>query len=141
MNETVRNLHHDLARKFERHGPRVKQMWRSLGQEERENVLRDGSVDRSVLKDPHDTSLCRVCRLIPEWNLRDLTPPSSDILLDILKYRATTPLMEQYINGVDGAPGDHEHIHHSVQRNGFRLSDTSTYKDCYTLFVEEEQYG
>ncbi|KAF2633278.1 ipa protein [Macroventuria anomochaeta] len=141
MNETVRNLHHDLVRKFERHGSRIEQMWRSLGQEEREKILRDASIDRSVLKDPHDTSLGNVCRVIPEWNLRDLTPPSSDILLDILKYRATTPLTEQYISGVNGAPGDYENIVDSMQRNGFRLSDASTYKDCYTLFLDDEQYG
>lgn len=129
MNETVKTLQYDLARKFERHGSRLKQMWRSLDQEERENVLRDASADRSVLKDLHDTSLGRVCRLIPEWDLRDLTPPSSDVLLDILKHRATTPFVEQYINGVDGAPGDHKHMLHSVQTNGFGLPDTSTCKD------------
>ncbi|KAI8942788.1 hypothetical protein NX059_000831 [Plenodomus lindquistii] len=141
MNETVRNLHQDLVHKFQRHDSRIEEMWRSLGQKERESILRDASVDRSVLADPHDTSLGHVCRLIPEWNLRDLTPPSSDILLDILKYRATTPLTEQYISGVDGAVGDYEHIVNSMRRHDFRFADASNYKDCYTLFLEEEQYG
>ncbi|KAF2015158.1 hypothetical protein BU24DRAFT_424050 [Aaosphaeria arxii CBS 175.79] len=141
MNEIVRTLHQDLARKFKHHGSRIEQMWRSLGQEERENVLRNASGDRSVLKDPHDTSLGRVCSFIPEWNLRDLTRPSSDNLLDILKYRATTSLTEQYISGVDGARGDHEYIVDSMRRNGLRLSDASTYKDCYTLFLDDKQYG
>jgi hypothetical protein len=67
-------------------------------------------VDGSVLKDPHDTSLGNVYMVILEWNLRDLTLPLSDILLNILKYRATTPLTVQYTSGIKGGPRDYKQI-------------------------------
>lgn len=104
-------------------------------------MLRDASADRSVLKDPYDRSLGNVWKFIPEWNLRDLTPASSDILLDILKYRATAPLPQQYTDGVNGAPGDHQHIKVAMQKYGLQLADTSSFKDCYTLFLDDEKYG
>lgn len=141
MDETVKDLHRDLARKFRRHGSRIEQMWRSLGQEQREKIIRDGSHDGLVLKDPLDTSLGNVYKLTPEWNIRDITPPSSDFLLDILKHRATTPLHAQYTSGVNGGPGDHAHIVDMMQRKNLQLVNASMYKDCYTLFLDEEKYG
>jgi hypothetical protein len=141
MDETVRNLHRDLVRKYELHGPRVEQMWRSLGQEQREEIPRVASRDRVILEHPTDTLLGNVCKFIPEWNLRDITSPSSESLLDILRHRATNPLQDQYSSGVNGGPGDHEHIINMMQRENLRLVDDSKYKNCYTLFVEEENYG
>ncbi|KAF2786626.1 hypothetical protein K505DRAFT_330229 [Melanomma pulvis-pyrius CBS 109.77] len=140
MDETVRVLHRDLAGKFKRHGSRIEQMWRSFSQEQRGNILRDASHDRAILETPQDTSLGNVYKLIPEWNLRDITSPSSDFLLDILKHRATTSLEEQYCRGVNGRSGDHEHIVDMMQRKNLQLTDASTYTNCYTLFLEEH-YG
>jgi hypothetical protein len=85
--------------------------------------------------------LGNVCKFIPEWNLRDITSPSSESLLDILKHRATIPLQDQYSSGVNGGPGDHEHIVDMVQRENLRLVDDSKYENCYTLFIEENTYG
>ncbi|KAJ4365871.1 hypothetical protein N0V83_008493 [Neocucurbitaria cava] len=141
MDETVRELHCDLKRKFQRHGSRVEQMWRSLDQEQRKKVLIDGSRDGLVLKDPLDTSLGNVYKFLPEINLRDITSPSSDFLLDILKHRATTALHIQYTVGVSGGPGDHAHIVDMMQRKNLQLVNASRYKDCYTLFYNEEKYG
>ncbi|KAF2869498.1 hypothetical protein BDV95DRAFT_577534 [Massariosphaeria phaeospora] len=141
MDETVRDLYRDLVRKFERHGSRVEQMWRSLAQKQREKILKDASYDCSILEHPLDTRLGNVCKLIPEWNLRDITSPSSDSLLDILKHRATTLLQDQYLRGINGGPGDHEHIVDMMQRKNLQLVSASTYTNCYTLFFEEENYG
>ncbi|CAO2652314.1 Nn.00g005970.m01.CDS01 [Neocucurbitaria sp. VM-36] len=141
MDETVRELHRDLERKFQRHGSRVEQMWRSLSQAQRKQILRDGSHDGQVLKNARDTSLGNVYKFIPEWNLHDITSPSSDFLLDILKHRATTPLHIQYTAGVGGGPGDHAHIVDMMQRKNLQLVNASMYKDCYTLFLDEETYG
>jgi hypothetical protein len=95
MDETIKDLHRDLARKFQRHGSQLEQMWRSLGQKKREEVLRAGARNGVVLKDSTDISMGNVYKFIPEWNLRDITAPSSDFLLDMIKHRATTPLQSQ----------------------------------------------
>jgi hypothetical protein len=141
MGEMVKYLYCDLARKFQLHGSRVEQMWWSLGQEQREKIMRAASRDGLILKDPLGTSLGDVYKLIPEWNLRDITSPSSDFFLDILKHRATTLLQEQYISGVNGGPGDYEHIAHIMERKNLQLANASKYENCYTLFFDEEEYG
>jgi hypothetical protein len=57
MDETIRDVHRDLTRKFERHGSRVEELSRSLGQEQRKKIMRVASRDGLILKDPLDTSL------------------------------------------------------------------------------------
>jgi hypothetical protein len=141
MDESVRELHRDLAGKFRRHGPRIEQLWRSLGQEQREKALRDGAADGEVLKSPTDTSMGDVYKFIPEWNLRDITTPSSDFLLDLLKHRATTDLLHQYTTGVNGGPGDHAHIVDMMQNKNLALVDAHKHKNRYTLFLDEGKYG
>ena len=66
MDQTVKDLYRDLTHKFQRHGSRVEHMWRSLGQEQREKIVRSGSRDGLFLKDPLDTSLGNVHKFIPE---------------------------------------------------------------------------
>jgi hypothetical protein len=141
MDSTVRDLHRDLVRKYKTHGSRVEQMWPHLGQEQREKILRAASHDGSILEHPLDTRLGNVCKLIPEWNLRDIVSPSSNSLLDILKHRATATLQEQYICGVNEGPGDHEHIVDMMQTRNLRLVDDSKYENCYTFFFDEDSYG
>ncbi|EUC43584.1 hypothetical protein COCMIDRAFT_7017 [Bipolaris oryzae ATCC 44560] len=141
MNESVKELHNDLARKYRQHGKRVEGMWRSLSQEQRKKIMEAGSHDGAVLKHAEDTSLENVYKFIPEWNLRDVTSPSSNFFLDMLKHRATSPLQAQYTTGFNGRPGDHAHILDMMQRKNLRLNDVSQYKDCYTLFLTEDGYG
>ena len=141
MEESVKGLQRDLARKYKLHGPRVEQIWQSLGQEQQEKAVKDGAKDGLVLKDPLDRSLGNVYKVMPEWNLRDLTRTSPSFLLDMIKHRATSGLHIQYNVGVNGGPGDHAHIVDMMQRKGLQLTDTSQYKDCYTFFFNEEQYG
>lgn len=139
MDKSVKVLHRDLARKHKRHGPRVEQMWRSLNQAQRAEVLKAGSVD--VLKGSTDTSLGNVYKIMPEWNLRDIAGPSSEFLLDMLKHRATTSLQQQYKSGVNGGLGDHAHIVDMMNKKNLELTDANKVKDGYTLFFEEETYG
>ena len=141
MNETIKELHHDLANKYRQHGPRIEEMWRSLGQEQRKKIMQAGSRDGAVLKHAEDTSLENVYKFIPEWNLRDITSPSSEFFLDMLKHRATSPLQTQYTTGFNGRPGDHAHIVDMMQRKDLKLNNASKYKNCYTLFLTEDGYG
>ena len=141
MNETPKALHRDLARKYQQHGPRIEEMWRSLSQEQREKIMQASSRDGAVLKHAEDTSLENVYKFIPEWNLRDVTSPSSDFFLDMLKHRATSPLQTQYMTGFNGRPGDLAHIHDMMQRKNLKLKNESEYENCYTLFLTEDGYG
>ncbi|KAL1792916.1 hypothetical protein ACET3X_009423 [Alternaria dauci] len=141
MNETIKELHRDLANKYRKHGTRIEEMWRSLGQEQRRKIMQAGSRDGAVLKHAEDTSLENVYKFIPEWNLRDIASPSSEFFLDMLKHRATLPLQTQYTTGFNGRPGDHAHIVDMMQRKNLKLINASQYKDCYTLFLTEDGYG
>jgi hypothetical protein len=141
MNEALKELHRDLGRKYRQHGPRIEEMWRSFTQEQRKSIMKAGSRDGVVLKHAEDTSLDNVYKFIPEWNIRDIASPSSNFFLDMLKYRATSPLQVQYATGFNGRPGDHAHIVDMMQRKNLELENTSQYKDCWTLFLTEDGYG
>lgn len=77
--------------------------------------------------------------MIPEWNLHDITEPGLDFLLDLLKFRATKTLCEQYCAGVNGAKGDRHFIEEMMNTKGLRCAQP--FKNCYTLFVDGELYG
>ncbi|KAL5119639.1 hypothetical protein ACEQ8H_002485 [Pleosporales sp. CAS-2024a] len=141
MDEAIRELHGDLKRKYKLHGSKIEKRWRSLSQEQRIQIMRDGAHEGAVLKHAEDTSLEHVYKFIPEWNIRDIAAPSSDFLLDMLKYRATTSLQTQYMTGFNGRPGDHAHIVDMMQRKNLRLINASRMKHCYTLFITEDGYG
>ncbi|OAL00787.1 hypothetical protein IQ06DRAFT_249757 [Phaeosphaeriaceae sp. SRC1lsM3a] len=141
MDETIRELHSDLARKYQRHGPKIEQMWRSFNQEQRTQIMKSGSNEGAVLKHAEDTSLENVYKFIPEWNIRDIAAASPDFLLDMLKFRATTPLQTQYTSGFNGRPGDHAHIVDMMARKNLQLINAGQLKHCYTLFITEDGYG
>lgn len=135
----LKELHRDLARKYKLHGAKLGEIWSSLGRNERRNVIKAGAAEGQVLKDPLDRSLGNVYKIIPEWNLRDLTDPASDSLLDIMHYRANASLCEQYQRGVAGGPGDAEFINTSIYRRN--LEPAEPFKYSFTLFMDEEGYG
>nr|ABY83629.1 ipa protein [Plenodomus lingam] len=141
MIATLKDLHADLARKFQRQGPLIEQTWRSLQQRQRETIVRDGSLDGVVLKHPDDTSMGAVYKILPEWNMRDLTAPSSDFLLNLLRHRATTSLQDQYASGVNGSAGDYEHIVDMMCRKNLQLRNASDHNDQFTTFHSKEKYG
>ncbi|CAJ2502431.1 Uu.00g098250.m01.CDS01 [Anthostomella pinea] len=135
----VKELHRDLARKWRTHGPRLEQIWRSLGQGQRAKAMKAGAMDGVVLKHSLDASLGNVCKFMPEWNLRDVTAPGSDHLLEILKHRAITTLEEQYLSGANSRTGDHELIMNMMRTRN--LQHVDSFRDCYTFFMEGERYG
>ncbi|KNG88764.1 hypothetical protein ANOM_002815 [Aspergillus nomiae NRRL 13137] len=135
----LKELQRDLARKYRLHGPKIEEIWHSLGKGQRERVSRAGAAEGQMLKSPIDRSLGNVYKFIPDWNLRDISNPDSDYLLDCLKHRATKSLCEQYIEGVHGGPGDFEVIVKSMHVHGLKHVDPFRYS--FTLFMDEEQYG
>lgn len=131
QNATLLNeLHSDLARKYQKHAAAVETIWKSFSPDERAKCFKAGAADGAVLKHPLDRSLGDVYKVIPELNLNDIMS-NPDFLLNILKYRATATLFEQYCAGVNGGPGDHAMIEESM-RSG--LKHTNPFKNCYTMF-------
>lgn len=137
--DLLKEFHGDLARRYKRHAAEVENLWRSFGRGERATCLRAGIIDGAVLKHASDPSLGVVCKITPEWNLRDITEPGSDFVLDLLKHRATTSPFEQYCAGVNGGKGDHAFIEEMVRTRGLR--HVKPFKDCYTWFLDDSRYG
>ncbi|KFA54311.1 hypothetical protein S40293_04828 [Stachybotrys chartarum IBT 40293] len=139
ISEIVRELHGDLARKYRIHKEAIERVWRSLDGPKRAKCLKDGAADGAVLQHSQDKSLGVACKLVPELNLRDIAEPGSDFALRHLKHRATEPLSQQYRLGVDGGLGDHAFIAKMMSERGLEFAHS--FKDCYTLFLDEETYG
>lgn len=92
MQCVFKELHDDLARKYKKHGAAIESIWRSFDQTQRTKCIKAGTADGVVLKHARDRSLGICYKVVPEWNLRDITDPNSDLLLDLLKHRATKTL-------------------------------------------------
>ncbi|CAG7558740.1 unnamed protein product [Fusarium equiseti] len=136
--EMIQELHGDLKRKWKAHGPKVETAWRSFNKLQRTKCMKAGAVEGQVLKHSRDASLGNVCKFIPEWNLKDITDPESNLFLDLLKHRATTSLSEQYRNGHNGTAGDLDLIDEMARTQNLRHVDD--FKNCFTFF-DESQYG
>jgi hypothetical protein len=137
--DVVKELHGDLARKYQIHRPKIEEIWRSLDADERTRRFRAGAAQGRVLKDPADRSMGNVYKVIPELNLCNIAESGSDYLLDLLKHRATKSLIEQYREGINGGPGDHLFILNSMRDNKLRHADHFRY--CFTTFLDENDYG
>ncbi|KAL2755419.1 hypothetical protein ACRALDRAFT_2041791 [Sodiomyces alcalophilus JCM 7366] len=101
--------------------------------------MKAGAYRGHVLETPSDKSLGDACKIIPEWNLRDVASSSPDYFLDHLRHRATTTLEQQYARGCDGRPGDHHHIVEMVEKKGLR--PVRRFPNCYTFFIDGDKYG
>ncbi|KAH6666603.1 hypothetical protein B0J14DRAFT_195542 [Halenospora varia] len=137
--EAIKELHSDLARKYRLHGPKIEAIWRSFDQNQRAQAMKAGAADGVVLKDPLDRSMGNVYKILPELNLRDISAPGSDYLLDLLKHRATKTLHQQYCEGPHDGPGDHGFILNSMQVNN--LQHASSFRYSFTTFLDEDGYG
>lgn len=137
--DLLRELHSDLYRKYNLHATAIESIWRSLDAGKRTKCLKAGVVDGAVLKHSMDQSLGNVYKFVPEINLRDVTKPGSDFLLDVLRHRATTSLIDQYGTGVNGGPGDLEFIEEMMRTRG--LKHVESFTNCFTTFLDEESYG
>lgn len=137
--DVVKELHRDLVGKYNKHAAAVEHYWRSFDQGQRTQCIKAGAAEGAVLKHDLDRSLGNVYKLIPEINLRDITNPESDFILDLLKHRATNTLLDQYVTGLDDGPGDHAFIKQMMDTRNLRLTDPD--KNGFTLFLGEDQYG
>ncbi|KAK2055508.1 hypothetical protein LY76DRAFT_187200 [Colletotrichum caudatum] len=137
--EVVRDLHADLARRYKRHGATLERIWRSFDQKQRAKCVKAGMMEGVLLKHPRDVSLGNVYKIVPDWNLRDLTE-KPEHLLAMLQHRAKSTLMEQYHTGPNGGQGDHAIIDESVRTRNLRHVDS--FKDCWTFFLDNnDNYG
>jgi hypothetical protein len=137
--DVVKDLHRDLVGKYNKHAAAVEQYWRSFDQSQRTQCIKAGAAEGTVLEHPLDRSMGNVYKIIPEINLRDITNPESDFLLDLLKHRATNTLLDQYATGLDDGLGDHAFIKQMMFTRNLRLTDPD--KNGFTLFLGEEWYG
>ncbi|RBR09087.1 uncharacterized protein FIESC28_10027 [Fusarium coffeatum] len=136
--DLLRELHGDLKRKWKAHGPKVETAWRSFNKPQRAECMETGAFEGKVLKHSRDTSLGNVCWFIPEWNLEDITDPESNLLLDILKHRATKSLSQQYRSGHNGTAGDLDLIEDMARTRNMR--PVGDFENCFTVFCKGK-YG
>lgn len=135
--EIIQELHGDLKRKWKAHGPKVETAWRSFNKSQRAKCMKTGGVEGEFLKHSRDPS-GNVCKFIPEWNLKDITDPDSNLLLEVLEHRATKSLTEQYWTGHNGTPGDLDFIDEMARTRNLR--PVGEFENCFTVF-SEKQYG
>ncbi|KAI1122715.1 hypothetical protein F5Y10DRAFT_286879 [Nemania abortiva] len=139
QSDVVIDLQRDLARKYRTHGARLRQLWPAMPPAQREMAMKAGTPDGVVLEHPRDASMGNVYKLMPEWNLRDITATGSDFLLRMIEHRATNSLGEQYITGLDGGPGDHDLIMEMMCTRNLR--HIQSFPNCLTLFMPGDDYG
>ncbi|PLB54148.1 hypothetical protein P170DRAFT_344444 [Aspergillus steynii IBT 23096] len=114
-------------------------MWHLLDQEGRVEVLQGHKAGGLVLDDPEDFGKGEICLLIPEWNLQDLAKPDSDLLLDLIKHRATNWLSDQYLFGPNGSFGDEQFMLSTIHHCEMELEEFEDGK--YRCFASEYHYG
>ncbi|KAK4150048.1 ipa protein [Chaetomidium leptoderma] len=137
----LKELHADLARKYNKHEAAIQSFWRGFDAEQRERCVRAGAAEGVVLRHSLDPSMGNVCKIIPEWNLRDIADDGpGDFLLNLLKHRATTSLLDQYHSPSPCGPGDRDLITGMIRTRNLR--HVNPYRNCYTFFYDEdENYG
>ncbi|OAA44734.1 ipa protein [Cordyceps fumosorosea ARSEF 2679] len=137
--DVLKELHGDLHRKYGMHAAAIERIWRSFDKNQRAACLKAGAAGGVVLEHSLDLSLGNVCNVLPEINLLDITEPESELLLGLLKHRATTTLCEQYFSGVNGGLGDLDFIEQMMRTRG--LQHVEAFTDCHTMFFDDENYG
>lgn len=135
----LKELHKDLARKYEIHKQRIEQIWRAFDAKQREDAFKAGAMDGVVLKHSSDRELGDVYKIIPEMNLSDVAQSGPDFLLNHMKHRATKTLFQQYCEGADGGEGDHKFISRSMMINNLR--HVNRFERSFTMFLDDDNYG
>ncbi|TPX18665.1 uncharacterized protein E0L32_002522 [Thyridium curvatum] len=144
----VKTLQKDLARRLRLHWPAIEKYWGSLTprkQKECFDSLLPGL--KTGLKNCRGRTLggvLRYCSFAAEVSALKESPRR---LLDILQHRASTTLLDQYLEGPNGNPGDREFAIQFVLKApqmGIHLQDCfqKEYKgDTYTFFFDDENFG
>ncbi|KAJ0414824.1 hypothetical protein BJY00DRAFT_294500 [Aspergillus carlsbadensis] len=134
----LKQLQRDLSRKYQVHGSRVEEIWRSWGPTQRAEALRAGAANGEVLRHSSDTSMGNVCMIIPEINIQQLAGPDPDFFLSRLRHRATHTVHEQYLEGPDGWPGDGQVIRSNMLQG---LRHSKIYPLELTRLMDDQEYG
>jgi hypothetical protein len=134
----LKQLQRDLSRKYQVHGTRVEEIWRSWGPTKRAEALRAGAANGEVLRHSSDTSMGNVHLIIPEINLQQLAGPDPDFFLSRLRHRATHTIHQQYLEGPDGWPGDGQVIRSNMLQG---LRHSKRYPLELTRLMDDAEYG
>lgn len=95
--EYMKTSHRYLAHRYQRHGPKVEALWKSINKGQRTEALAFTADKQSyVLKLSNILASLQLDKIVPEMNLLDLVEPGDDALLVLLRNRATTTLMKQF---------------------------------------------
>ncbi|KAL3442961.1 hypothetical protein BJX65DRAFT_211484 [Aspergillus insuetus] len=134
----LKQLQRDLSRKYQVHGTRIEEIWRSWGPTKRAEALRAGAANGEVLRHSSDTSMGNVHLIIPEINLQQLAGPDPDFFLSRLRHRATHTIHQQYLEGPDGWPGDGQVIRSNMLQG---LRHLKRYPLELTRLMDDQEYG
>ena len=85
--DILKQLHLSLQRKCKLHAAKIREIWPTFDRARRAEAVKAGA-NGQILKHSKDTSLGNIYKILPEWNLHDLTEPGSNRLLDLLEYLA-----------------------------------------------------
>jgi hypothetical protein len=132
----VRELHQDLERKYRNVGTKLEGIWRKFTPEQREQAIKESFPHGDALKHSRDQKPDNHERLMPDFNLRDMTP-EPEYFLNVLKFRASTPLYNQIFEGTNQFPGDRE----AMKSSKMVVMDPAVLSREMTLFHDGEQYG
>lgn len=136
-NINIPELQSDLRRKYRNVGAKVEEIWRNFTPKQREKAMREAVGDGKVLKHSRDPGLAGLRRVLPDWNLQDITS-TPDFFLDRLKHRVKTSLQTQHFEGANGGPGDQEIIRPAAQ--SIHINDVD--ENTFGVFIkEDEEYG
>ncbi|KAI0453338.1 hypothetical protein F5B21DRAFT_525895 [Xylaria acuta] len=120
------------------HGPRLKQLWRGMGQARRERAMKS-ITHEYIPRNSQDLSTETMYRFVPEWNLTDITTAGSDFFLDILEHRATKSLNTQYCFGFGHGRGGSAFITEQIRTQDLR--QVEIFPELYTFFLDGDSYG
>ncbi|KAF7592476.1 hypothetical protein BBP40_000211 [Aspergillus hancockii] len=90
----VKELYHDLARKYQSHGTKIEQIWRTFDQNKREKAVRAGAAEGALLADPTDRALGNITRVLAEPALIQINRETGDAK-DIVRAFQSLPLLQQ----------------------------------------------
>ncbi|KAI0859035.1 hypothetical protein F4860DRAFT_281054 [Xylaria cubensis] len=132
--------HRQLASMYQIHGPRLKELWHSMEQAQREKAMNSLKLPGAIPKHSEDPSMEEIYTLTPEWNLRDITSSASDLILHILEHRATELLCYQYFYGHNDGLGDYNFIIEQIRAQKLQIG-LEFVPDFYRFFLDDDAYG
>lgn len=131
----MKDLQANLARKYKNEGSKIEKRWSSFDEKQRAKLI-EKCVGRGQM------GARMIIFLSPEWNLRDLAHSGPKKLIEMLNYRPTNTIFEQYRSGINGTQDDAAYNIDLNTRN--RLQDPRPQlivEDNLLLSMNEEKYG